>query len=170
MLFDQQKILKKAYESKFYLGLLNFGLNRMIPFNRPHGFTVVDIKPDGIKVKLPYRKINFNHIRVLHSCALATVSEFCTGFLLVSKIDAKKYRIIMQRLEMDYHFQGKMDAYAHFELSDDILEKEVYQPLTQQDAIVLPCIVKITDEKGNHLTTGKIYWQVKSWNKVKTKA
>ncbi|MCE2731889.1 MAG: DUF4442 domain-containing protein [Cyclobacteriaceae bacterium] len=169
MLPDQQSILKKAYTSKFYLWLLNFGLNRMIPFNRPHGFAVVDIKPDRIKVKLPYRKINFNHIRGLHACALATVSEFCTGFLLVSKIDAKKYRIIMQRLEMDYHFQGKMNAYATFELNDAFLHENVYQPLLQQESVVLPCEVKILDEKGNHLTTGKIFWQVKSWSKVKTK-
>ena len=164
-----QSVLHKAKHSGFYLWLLNWGLNRMIPFNKPHNFQIVEISDYRIRIKLPYKKYNFNHIRGLHACALATVSEFTTGFMLISKLDAKKYRLIMQRLEMDYHYQGKQDAHAEFVISENWLQDKIYNPLIAQDAIVVICEVKIHDATGNHLTTGKVYWQVKDWAKVKTK-
>lgn len=142
----------------------------MIPFNKPHGFKVVELDEYHLKTLIPYRRKNFNHIRGLHACALATISEFTTGFLLVNRLDAKKYRLIMQRLEMDYHYQGKMDAFAEFSISEDWLIQNIYNPLKSQDAVVVVCEVKIHDEKNNHLTTGKVYWQIKDWQKVRTKA
>ena len=75
----------------------------------------------------------------------------------------------MQRLEMDYHYQGKMDSFAEFRLEDAWLEKEIYEPLKTQDSVVLPFQIKIYDASKNHLTTGKIFWQIKDWAKVKTK-
>ncbi|MEZ4944875.1 MAG: DUF4442 domain-containing protein [Cyclobacteriaceae bacterium] len=168
-MFDSAKIVEKAKKSSFYRGLLNFLLNRMIPFNKPHGFHVVEIGDYQLKTCIPYRKSNFNHIKGLHACALATISEFTTGFLLITQLDAKKYRLIMQKLEMNYHYQGKMDAYAEFKISEDWLSKEIYLPLKSQDAVVVVCEVKITDKNGNHLTTGFVHWQIKDWIKVKTK-
>jgi acyl-coenzyme A thioesterase PaaI-like protein len=169
-MFDPGKLVAKAKHSRFYLTLLNLALDRMIPFNRPHGFRIMEINDFKVRTYLPYRKRNFNHIRGLHACALATISEFTTGFLLISKLDATKYRLIMQRLEMEYHFQGKMDAYAEFSINDQWLNEKIYNPLTYIEAIIVPCEVKIYDAKGNHLTTGKIFWQVKDWSKVRTKA
>jgi acyl-coenzyme A thioesterase PaaI-like protein len=168
-MFDPNTLVEKAKKSAFYLWVLNVALDRMIPFNKPHGFRVKEITDFSIKTLLPYRRKNFNHIRGIHACAMATVSEFTTGFLLISKLDAKKYRLIMQRLEMDYHFQGKMDAYATFSISAEWLEEKIYSPLKTNDAVLVPCEVKIHDEKGNHLTTGTIFWQVKDWAKVKTR-
>jgi acyl-coenzyme A thioesterase PaaI-like protein len=168
-MFDSAKIVEKAKKSSFYRGLLNFLLDRMIPFNKPHGFHVVEIGDYELKTCIPYRKSNFNHIKGLHACALATISEFTTGFLLITQLDAKKYRLIMQKLEMNYHYQGKMDAYAEFKISKDWLNKEIYLPLKSVDAIVVVCEVKITDKNGNHLTTGFVHWQIKDWSKVKTK-
>lgn len=161
--------VKKAEHSSFYRTILNWSLDRMIPFNRPHKFRILEIDDHHIKVLLPYRRKNLNHIKGLHACALATVSEFSTGFLLLSKLDSKKYRIIMQRLEMDYHYQGKMDAFAEFSITEDWLEQNVYRPLNSGDSVTIPFEVKIVDVKGNHLTTGKVFWQIKDWQKVKTR-
>lgn len=169
-MLDPVVVYQKAKTSSFYLALLNWSLARMIPFNKPHGFKIVAIDDYSVKAIIPYKKANFNHIRGLHACALATISEFTTGFLLVSKLDGKKYRLIMQRLEMDYHYQGKMDAFAEFQISENWLNEKIYTPLKSSDAVVVPCQIKITDEKGNHLTTGNVFWQIKDWNKVKTKA
>jgi len=169
-MFDPNIILEKAKHSSFYRKVLNWSLNRMIPFNKPHGFSVIEVMDYSLKTLLPYRKSNFNHIRGLHACALATVSEFTTGFLLVSKLDAKKFRLIMQRLEMEYHYQGKMDAIATFSISESWLESNIFQPLKTNEAVVVNCQVKIHDVKGNHLSTGNVFWQIKDWNKVKTKA
>lgn len=166
---NMQKLIRRAAASGFYRRMLNWGLNRMIPFNKPHGFRVVEISPSHIKVLLPYKKRNLNHIRGLHACALATVSEFATGFLLVSNLDPATYRIIMQRLEMDYHYQGKMDALAQFQVTNEWMANCITEPLRQNESVVVTCEVNIHDVQGNHLTTGKVYWQIKAWQKVKTK-
>lgn len=167
-MFDPAKILEKAKHSSFYRKVLNWNLSRMIPFNRPHGFEVVELDDYRLKTIMPYRKTNFNHIRGLHACGLATISEFTTGFLLISRLDMKKYRIIMQRLEMNYHYQGKMDAFAEFTISKEWLQEKIIGPLQSKESVVVPCEVKIHDAKGNHLTTGTIFWQIKGWDKVKT--
>ncbi len=166
---DLQNILVRARGSKFYRFLLNFGLNRMIPFNKPHGFKIVDVGENRIRVRLPYRRRNLNHIRGLHACALATVTEFTSGLMLISRLDPKKYRLIMQRLEMDYHYQGKTDAFAEFAIDDEWLKQQVFTPLQTNESIVVACEVKINDDANNHLTTGKVFWQIKDWQKVKTK-
>lgn len=75
----------------------------------------------------------------------------------------------MQRLEMNYHYQGKMDAFAEFKISEEWLSQQIYEPLKSTEAVVVPCEIKIHDKQGNHLTTGVVYWQIKAWSKVKTK-
>jgi len=168
-MLSPEQLIQKAEHSTFYRWLLNVSLDRMIPFNKPHGFRIVSISRNELVTRIPYRKSNFNHIRGLHACALATISEFTTGFLLISRLDMKQYRIIMQRLEMDYHYQGKMDAQASFSITDSWLEENIYTPLKTQEAVVIPCEVKIHDTKNNQLTTGKVFWQIKDWQKVKTR-
>lgn len=169
-MFSASKILEKAKTSVFHRALLNWTLDRMIPFNKPHGFRVIELKDYAIKTSIPYIKRNMNHIRGLHACAMATLSEFTTGFLLISHLDQKKYRLIMQRLEMEYHYQGKMDAVASFEISEEWLLENIHLPLTTRDSVLVICEVKIYDVQGHHLTTGLVHWQVKDWQKVRTKA
>jgi acyl-coenzyme A thioesterase PaaI-like protein len=166
---DLNALITKAKTSSFYKAVLNWSLNRVVPFNKPHGFKVIDIGDYHLKTSIPYKRKNFNHIRGLHACALATISEFTTGFLLLSKLDVKKYRLIMQRLEMDYHYQGKMDASATFTISEEWLQSKIYAPLQTQESVVVICEVKIHDDQNNLLTTGHIHWQIKNWEKVKTK-
>lgn len=169
-MIDSTKILEKAKHSSFWLWVLNKAHPFQVPFNGPHGFEVVSLSDQHLKVRIPYRRRNLNHIRGLHACALATVSEFTTGFLLLSRLDGSTYRMIMQRIEIDYHYQGKMDAFAEFSVTEEWLTEAIYTPLKSSDAVVVPCVVKIHDAKGNHLTTGKVFWQFKNWSKVKTKA
>lgn len=166
---DLNRLVQKAKVSAFYMTILNWALSRFVPFNKPHGFRVVEIGDDNLKILLPYRKKNLNHIKGLHACALATISEFTTGLTLLLKLDPKKYRLIMQKLEMEYHFQGKMDAWATFSAPKEWLDELVFTPLKSKESTVVICEVKIHDAKGNHLTTGKVHWQIKDWQKVKTK-
>ncbi len=163
------KIVNKAYDSKFYLWVLNNILYKAIPFNKPHRFEIVALQKDAITIKLPYKRKNLNHIKGIHACALATVSEYSTGFLLISNIDPSKYRLILKDLSMAYHYQGKTEVTAGFTLTQDWLEEKVYKPLENQESIDLLCEVKTYDIHNNHISTGKVNWQVKSWEKVKTK-
>ncbi|GHN01409.1 hypothetical protein WSM22_28980 [Cytophagales bacterium WSM2-2] len=164
------KLIEKAKQSRFYLWLLNLALARMIPFNLPHGFEITHLADGHLKTKLPYKRKNLNHVRGLHACALATLSEFTTGFLLISRLGMDRYRLILQKLEMNYHYQGKMDAVSEFTASETWLDQNVFLPLKTNESVVVPCEVKIFDIKGNHLTTAIAYWQLKDWKKVKTKS
>lgn len=166
---DFVKFIEKAKVSPLYMKMLNWQSQRAIPFNKPHGFSIVELSDTMIKTRIPYKKRNFNHVKGLHATAMATLCEFTSGFLLISRINPKKYRIILSKLEMEYFYQGKMDAYASFQLSDDWLEENIYKPLENQDATTVICPVPITDKDGNHLCTGTSHWQVKNWLKVKTK-
>ena len=51
-MFDPQQIMERAKTSKKHLALLNFGLARMIPFNKPHGFKILELGDDFVKVKM----------------------------------------------------------------------------------------------------------------------
>ena len=164
-----KKIIEKSKSSSFYRKILNAGLNRLVPFNKPHGFKVVEISNLHLKTLVPYKKSNFNHIKGIHACALATLSEFTTGFLLLSRLDSRKYRLIMQSLNMDYHYQAKMDAFGIFSISDDWLNELIIQPLETAEKVTVDCEVKIHDKQGNHISTGIVTWQIKSWEQVKTK-
>ena len=168
-MLDTSTLLERAKSSKRHLALLNFGLARMIPFNKPHGFKIKNIGDHSVEVSIPYKKANFNHIKGIHACALATASEYSTGLVLLNSLNSKKYRIIMQRMEMDYHYQAKMDTVVKFEISEEWLKNEVIEPLKDKESIVVCCEPKAYDKDGNHLTTGHIYWQIKDWAKVKTK-
>ena len=166
----QETIRKRAQHSVFFRWLLNLLLFRMIPFNRPHRFTVHRISEWSVTTRLPYRRVNHNHIRGLHACALATITEFTSGLVLISHLEPGKFRIILKRLEMDYSYQGKMDAFGTFTISPEWLEDNVLTPLKSAPAVVVPCTVEIRDRDNNLLTTGVCHWQVKSWSQVRTRA
>lgn len=164
------EITEKAKKSGFYLWLLNFFFERMVPFNFSHKFRITSITDNTVKSLLPYRKRNLNHVKGLHACALATLTEMTSGFLLAVKLDPKKYRLILRRLEMDYLYQGKMDAVCEFILTPEWMKTNIYDVLAASDSVDIIAEVKIFDLKGNQLTSGKAHWQVKDWAKVRTKA
>lgn len=163
-------IANKAKRSGFYLWVLNFFFERMVPFNLPHRFRITELKDDSVKSLLPYRRKNLNHVKGLHACALATLTEMTSGFMLAVKLDPKKYRLILRRLEIDYLYQGKMDAVCEFTLTPQWMNTNIYDVLAHADSADIIAEVKIFDIKGNQLTLGKAHWQVKDWAKVRTKA
>lgn len=127
------------------------------------------LRGSGISVRIPYWRINRNHIKGIHACALATAAEYCSGLALLEHLDAKKFRLIMKSLHMDYHYQAKADAHAVFAPSAEEIVAQVIEPLRNSDAVLYTAHVELHDVKGNHLATGLITWQVKAWEKVRTK-
>jgi hypothetical protein len=168
LMLDPASLLEKAKTSSFYLWILNKVLDRVIPFNLPHGFRILEISDTHIKTKIPFKRKNKNHIGGLHACALATLSEFTTGALMLTGLDPKKFRLILKNLEVDYLYQGKTDAYATYRLSPEFMEEHIFTPLKSAASVIIPCEVQIHDRMGNHLTTARVHWQIKEWNKVKT--
>ncbi len=167
-MFSLQEMTFKASKSSFWMYIFNKALGFVVPFNKPHNFTITKITDTAVTVKLPYQKSNFNHIKGIHACALATVSEYATGLVLMNSLGSKKYRIILAKLNMEYHYQGKTDCFANFEISNDFIKQEILTPLKTKDSVQICCTIKIHDEKENHISTAHVYWQIKSWQKVKT--
>jgi acyl-coenzyme A thioesterase PaaI-like protein len=162
-------ILEDAQSSAFGLWKFNFLLHRMIPFNKPHGLKVTQITANKAVVHIPFKKANLNHIKGLHACVQATAAEYASGLLLLSRLGFKDYRIIMESMELKYSYQGKIAANAVFELSEESLEKEIKIPLERGEVVYYKAQISVKDEKGNELCIATTNWQLKPWNKVKTK-
>ena len=168
-MFDFQTAINRAHKSKFHLWVLNFVGGFIIPFNQPHGIKILDLRKSDIKVKAPFKRLNKNHLNGIHACLLATLCEFCTGFLLISNLDPKQYRLILKSLKVDYLYQAKKDVFAHFHIDEAKLMAQLRNDLNASGVTELTCEIKITDTDNNHICTGFITWQIKDWSKVKTK-
>lgn len=164
-----EKIIQNAENSSFGLWWLNFILARLIPFNKPHSIKVIKISKSEIQTNIPYKKKNLNHIKGIHACGLATAAEFASGLLLLYNLGFKEYRLIMKSLHVDYQYQAKLDSTAIFKLSTSELDENILKPLLNDGVVEKVCEIKVVDKEGNLLCLAKTIWQIKSWEKVKTK-
>jgi len=162
-------LIPRAKKTGGWLFVLNALLARTIPFNRPHRFRIRSIGESSIETFAPYRRSNFNHIRGVHACAIATVAEFSAGFLLLTKLDPTRYRLIMGKLEAEYYYQAKKDIVAVAELSNDELQDKIIQPLESADSTTIVMTTLIGDISGNKVARVRTTWQVKNWGSVRTK-
>lgn len=163
-----EHILYKAQSSAFYSFLLNRILWRVIPFNRPHRFRIRVLDTWRLQVSIPYTRRNMNHLKGIHACALATASEYVCGLSLARHLDPKKYRYILQRLEVDYTYQAKKPVHGIFMLNEGELE-QIRTDLGQSEKIVQCFRVELFDDEKNRICTASTYWQLKDWSRVKTK-
>jgi acyl-coenzyme A thioesterase PaaI-like protein len=161
--------LVRAQKSKFWLWVLNKALHRLIPFNAPHNIRLVEIGEQGVKSMIPYKRLNLNHIKGIHACGLATVAEFTSGLVLLRNLNPADYRLIMESIEVKYHFQAKSSAIASFEITKERVQNEIIEPLKTEDAVFVRCEIPVHDADQNLLCTVYTNWQIKSWKKVKTK-
>lgn len=166
---DLSRIYKQASQSNFYRYLLERGLGRFVPFNRSHRFKIDQISQQSLRIRAPYRKSNLNHLKGIHACAMATIAEISSGLLLIGNLDPKRFRIILQSLHLDYHYQAKTDAIARFEISNDWLQDRVLEPLENTDRVFVDCTIPVFDTNDNQVATAIARWQIKDWKAVNTK-
>ncbi|MFN3875660.1 MAG: DUF4442 domain-containing protein [Flavobacteriales bacterium] len=162
-------LLAKARRSAFHRWLVNALLPWYIPFNRPHGFRVSPLRDGGMSVQVPYWRINRNHIRGIHACALATAAEMCSGLAVVERLDPKRYRLILRELRMQYRYQAKKRVTATAPDLSRAIADGVIGPLRSADSVDYASNVELHDADGNHVATGTAIWQVKPWSKVRTR-
>ncbi len=165
---DLSKFISRAKRSKFHLWILNQVLWRAVPFNKPHKFVINKIEDDGISLRIPFIRRNLNHIKGLHACVQATAAEYITGLTLMYLLGNGKYRMVMQKLEIEYHYQGKMAASASYSLTKGWIKQNIEMPVENEGVAAVTCTVEIYDDNGNKLSTSKIQWHFKPWEKVKT--
>ncbi len=118
---------------------------------------------------LPYRRANLNHIKGIHACALATLCEYTCGLQLMNVLDASAYRIILQKLEMEYVYQAKSAVIASFSLSKSQAEDLILKPLLLADSVTHTFDLTLKDSNAKIICKAMITWQVKPWSKVRTK-
>ena len=167
---DLGTAIRAARTSALKRWLLDRVLHWRVPFNRPHDLRLHPLPDGAITVRIPYWRVNRNHIRGVHACCMATAAEYCCGIALLEHVDAKRYRLIMKRLQVEYHYQAKAAVVARFHLTDERLQQEILLPLEGQESVLFVAQVELHDEPGNHIATAHITWQVKDWRKVRTKA
>ncbi len=162
-------LLESARKSPFKLKILNLFLGRLIPFNRPHGVHILELGKEHIKTAAPYRRKNQNHIRGVHACCIATVAEFSSGLLLLSRLNPSRYRLIMAQLEIDYHYQAKSTIIAESRISEQQLKDEILKPLAETDKLLFTQTTEVHDDRQNHIASARVTWQIKRWDRVKTR-
>ncbi len=163
------KLTVRAKGSRLWLWLLNVLLCRIIPFNCPHGFKILELGDEFLRTTAPYRRKNHNHLRGIHACAIATIAEFSGGFLLLSRLDPQKYRLIMSRIEVDYVFQAKEAIVSESRLEAERMKAEILDPLKEQESVTFRIGSRVADISGNLVAQAFTTWQVKRWDKVRTK-
>ena len=163
-----QDMMDKAEHSSFRRLVLQMALGYAIPFNRPHAFKILEVFNDGIHIRLPYYRINRNHINGMHACALATLSEFTSGLTLMRALKRDDLRLIMKDMKATYHFQAKKNVTALARLDEREISEKISKPLLEQDSIFYLMKIEVYDTDKNHICSTEINWQLKKWNKVKT--
>jgi len=162
-------VVHRAGTSPFWRAILNRVLARTIPFNAPHGFRITTINTDKIRVHAPYKRRNWNHIKGIHACAIATAAEFSAGLLLLINLEPSRYRLIMARLQAEYFYQAKKDIIAEASLEAERLSTEILLPLESQGAATISLESVVRDADGNTVAVVTTTWQIKRWDQVRTK-
>ena len=161
-------LFRRAQKSQSALRLLNFILSWSIPFNWPHGIKITAVHDDGVSVRLPYKRKNLNHLKGIHACALATAAEYTSGITLLAAIGTD-YRLIMKNISVTYHYQAKLDVVTTLHIRKDVLQEKILVPLTTDDAVFFENAVEVHDLLANHICTAAVQWQIKKWDKVRSK-
>jgi hypothetical protein len=162
------KLTDRAKQSKFWLWVLNKLLGWVIPFNRPHGFRLLMIGDHLVRTSAENRRSNQNHIKGIHACAIATVAEFSAGFLLLSRLDPRRYRLIMSKIEIDYLYQAKETIVSESSLSPEMLSNDIIAQLQTEDSILIKMQSNVDDISGNKIAHCYTTWQIKRWDRVRT--
>jgi acyl-coenzyme A thioesterase PaaI-like protein len=163
------RLIVKARKSTGWLWFLNVMMRWIVPFNRPHGFSIIELGEERVRTGADYRRSNHNHIHGIHACAIATVAEFSAGLLLLSRLEPARYRLIMSKLDVDYIYQAKQRIVADTNLSSQVLQDTVLQPLQTQESCSIVMETYVSDKVGNQVAIAHTTWQIKRWDKVRTK-
>lgn len=162
-------LFRDATNSAWKRFLLNRILWAGIPFNAPHRLRIVAISNEEVRIAIPFIKRNLNHLRSLHACVMATAAEYASGLMLLQHFDAASYRLIMQKIEVEYHYQGKKAAYSRAQLTNDRVQSTILNRFAAgDDKVVFQAEAEVFDIDGQLLCSAVIYWQIKDWKAVRT--
>ncbi len=162
MKFNPFKITDKIPHEGVRNRVLDSLLAVGIPFNIGVGLQIKEINPCRVEVKSPPRFFRRNHVGGAHACALALMGEYAAGLLVAQKFPLSDYRMIIGKLEIDYHKQGRGSLKAYS-------EAPLEWPEISEEGSWIPMVTKIENSDGELVAECKTNWQVKAWSNVRKK-
>lgn len=152
-------------ENKAALLAIEKIFNNRIPFNLPHKFKFLELSESITRLKLPYKKVNQNHLGGMHACAITTLGEYPAGLSLIKRFGSKKYRLIMNKLEADYIKQAMGELIGDVEIDLDEFDR-LEMELKTQDKATIVMVTNIKNDADEVIAVVQTHWQLKNWNKV----
>ena len=137
--------------------LLNVG----IPFNRWLGLKIHEISKEQVVIESPPSVLRRNHVGTAHACAQALLGEYPAGLVVAQHFPMESYRFIISKLEIEYFKPGRGTLHGTAKAPaswPDVSDGEGWVDM----------VTEITNEKGEHVSSCKTRWQVKSWDRIKT--
>lgn len=159
MKFDLFKILEPVPNQKLKNRILNSALSWAIPFNKGLGIEIITLHPGQVCVRSRPVRRRQNHVGGAHACFLALMGEYPAGLCLAQNFSPKQFRMIIGRLEVEYHKQGRGI------LTATSLRPETL-PSGAEDEFWVPMRTEIINEKGERVAECKTEWQLKRWEAV----
>lgn len=71
----------------------------------------------------------------------------------------------MKEITMSYSYQGKMDAFCEFELTEKELNS-ILTKLEKETSVDFEAKINCFDLENNLISTAKVLWQIKPWSKT----
>lgn len=148
---------------------LNVFFRKALPFNAPHGIRIVEMGEASVRVSLPNRRSNKNHLNGIHACAMATACEFASGLAVLERFNMEDFRLIMHRLEMDYHRRPAPGDCESRAAIPQQLEQQIREELASStdQASRFSMVSELFDGAGELVATAQVHWHVKPWSAVR---
>lgn len=162
MKFDPFKLTENIPIDSLRRRALDTVLSVGIPFNLGLGLHIVELNPCAIRVESPPRFFRKNHVGGAHACALATMGEYAAGLLIAQHFPVSEFRVIIQKLEIEYHKQGRG------KLNVESQAPTAY-PEIETDGTFIEMRTEITNSDRDLVAECKTRWQIKRWDDVRSK-
>lgn len=123
-----------------------------VPHTWSLGFRVDALDDHAIRVSMPDRRSNRNHLRSLHAMALAHLGEFTSGLLLLYAVQPMGYRTILKSYSIEYlaKARGRITGRASLKLPRG-------KTLDKKDIAIT---VELVDRAGAIVARAKPVWRV----------
>jgi acyl-coenzyme A thioesterase PaaI-like protein len=89
------------------------------------------------------------------------MAEYAAGLVVGQRFPLKTYRIIISKLEIDYHKpgRGRLEALA---------SAPAEWPVPVEGQLLVPMVSIVRNEAGEEVATCRTTWQVKEWSATRS--
>lgn len=127
-------------------------MGNIVPFVGTARLEIQELTPERVRVRVPNRRRNRNHIGQVHAAAMALAAETATGFVSALSVPDSKL-LLMKTMKVAFRKRTRGDLVAVATLSPDQIE--AIRSLDKGDVTVE---VHVTDESGQEPISCEMVW------------